>query len=52
MRDKLKSDTNTPEIYIKGDKNTLYGNVVAAMSQIKSAGLQNVGMITIPVSED
>jgi biopolymer transport protein TolR len=52
LRDKLKSEEKKPEVYIKGDKGALYGKVVAAMSQIKSAGLQNVGMITIPVSED
>lgn len=52
LRDKLKSETNPPEVFIKGDKGALYGKVVAAMSEIKSAGIQNVGMITVPVSED
>ncbi|MGE4518175.1 MAG: ExbD/TolR family protein [Desulfobacteraceae bacterium] len=52
LRDKLKSETTPPEVFIKGDKGALYGKVVAAMSEIKSAGIQNVGMITVPVSED
>lgn len=52
LKDKLKSEKKTPEVFIKGDKGALYGNVITAMSQIKSAGLQNVGMITVPVSED
>jgi len=52
LRDKLKSEANPPEVFIKGDKGALYGKVVAAMSEIKSAGIQNVGMITVPVSED
>jgi len=52
LREKLKSEGISPEVFIKGDKDALYGKVVSAMSQIKAAGLKNVGMITLPVSED
>ncbi|MDY0131458.1 MAG: ExbD/TolR family protein [Desulforegulaceae bacterium] len=52
LKNKLKSEKTPPEVFIKGDKSTLYGNVVAAMSEIKSAGIENVGMITVPVSKD
>jgi biopolymer transport protein TolR len=52
LKDKLKTEKNPPEVFIKGDKQAYYGKIIAAMSEIKSAGIENVGMITVPVSKD
>ncbi len=43
-------DTNT--VYLKADKQVPYGVVVNVMSQIKKAGVQSLGMITLPDDTD
>ena len=40
------------EIYLKADKNIPYGTVVRVMSEIKLAGVEKLGMVTIPLSEE
>lgn len=35
-------------VYLKADKNVPYGVVVNVMSQIKKAGVDSLGMITLP----
>ena len=37
--------------YVRGDRGTSYGNVVAAMVMLKKAGAQSVGLITEPPEE-
>lgn len=39
------------EVYLKADKNISYGMVVRVMSEIKAAGVEKLGMVTIPISE-
>ena len=39
-------------VYLKADKNVPYGIVVNVMSQIKKAGVESLGMITIPEDID
>jgi biopolymer transport protein TolR len=43
-------DTNT--VYLKADKQVPYGVVVNVMSRIKKAGVQSLGMITLPDDTD
>jgi biopolymer transport protein TolR len=38
-------------ILLKADKKTAYGEVVAIMADIKDAGFDNLGMVTIPVEK-
>ena len=36
-------------VFLKADKNVPYGIVVSAMSEIKNAGVENLGIVTAPV---
>ena len=49
---KIFENNKNRTVYIKADKDITYGTVVYAMAQIKEAGIQNVGMVTIPVQVD
>ena len=40
------------EVYLKADKDISYGIVVRVMSEIKGAGVEKLGMVTIPISEE
>jgi biopolymer transport protein TolR len=40
------------EVYLKADKDISYGTVVRVMSEIKGAGVEKLGMVTIPRSEE
>ncbi len=40
------------EVYLKADKDISYGMVVRVMSEIKGAGVEKLGMVTIPLSEE
>ena len=39
------------EVYLKADKDISYGMVVRVMSEIKGAGVEKLGMVTIPISD-
>ena len=39
-------------VYLKADKRVPYGIVVNVMSKIKKAGVDSLGMITLPENED
>ena len=43
----LKGRTDQ-EVYLKADKTISYGMVVYVMSEIKGAGVEKLGMITVP----
>jgi len=40
------------EVFLRADKNIPYGTVVHVMSQIKGAGVEKLGMVTIPVDQE
>ena len=40
------------EVYLKADRDIAYGTVVQVMSEIKAAGVEKLGMVTIPVEEE
>ncbi|MBF0117471.1 MAG: protein TolR [Desulfobacterales bacterium] len=40
------------EVYLRADKNIPYGMVVAVMSEIKSSGVEKIGMVTDPPSAE
>jgi len=35
-------------VFIKGDRNVSYGRIVAVMSLLQQAGVENIGMVTEP----
>ncbi len=39
-------------VYLRADKNVSYGIVINVISKIKKAGVDSLGMITLPDSED
>ena len=40
------------QVYLKADKGVSYGVVVNVMSQIKKAGVESLGMITLPEDQE
>ena len=47
--EKILQGRTDREVYLKADRDISYGMVVRIMSEIKSAGVENLGMITEPV---
>jgi len=39
------------EVYLRADKHISYGNVVKVMAEIKAAGVEKLGMVTVPIDE-
>ena len=40
------------ELYLKADKDIAYGTVVRVMSEVKLAGVEKLGMVTLPVEKE
>ena len=40
------------EVYLRADKAIAYGTVVRVMSEVKGAGIENLGMITEPLESE
>jgi biopolymer transport protein TolR len=55
LREKLAKILETRsdrEVYFKADKEVPYGVVAKVMAEIKAAGVEKLGMVTIPAEED
>lgn len=55
LNEKLKrimSNRSDREVYLKADKDIPYGTVVRVMSEIKLAGVEKLGMVTIPSTKE
>lgn len=48
----ILENLDNKNVYLKSDKKVPYGIVVNVMSKIKQAGVDNLGMITLPEGED
>ncbi len=48
----ILKNRKSKEVYLKADKDIPYGIVVRVMSEIKGAGVEKLGMVTIPISKD
>ena len=44
----LRENKGLEEIYLKADKDVSYGIVVKVMAEVKAAGIDRLGMITVP----
>jgi len=42
----------TKEVFLRADKDLPYGLVVNTMAVIKQAGIERLGMVTVPVEDD
>ena len=49
---KILAGRKDREVYLKADKDISYGMVVRVMSEIKGAGVEKLGMVTIPLNEE
>jgi biopolymer transport protein TolR len=55
LREKLAgilANRSDREVYFKADKEVPYGIVAKVMAEIKAAGVEKLGMVTIPDDED
>ncbi|MCF8028861.1 MAG: protein TolR [Desulfobacteraceae bacterium] len=43
--EKIFENRNSPEVFLRADQNVSYGRVVMVMSEIKSAGVQRLGVV-------
>ncbi len=48
----ILENLESKDVYLKADKQVPYGIVVNVISKIKKAGVDSLGMITLPDSED
>ena len=48
---KIFENRSTKNIFLKADKSISYGIVVKVMSEIKGAGVEKLGMVTLPKEE-
>lgn len=52
LKEKLMAifkNRSTKNVFLKADKNIPYGTVVHVMSEIKAAGVEKLGMVTVPL---
>ncbi len=52
LKEKLMAifkNRSTKNVFLKADKNIPYGTVVQVMSEIKAAGVEKLGMVTVPL---
>jgi len=52
LKEKLTAifkNRSTKNVFLKADKNIPYGTVVRVMSEIKGAGVEKLGMVTLPM---
>ena len=49
---KVLENRTDREVYFRADKDIPYGTVVRVMSEIKEAGVDNLGMVTVPLDAD
>lgn len=55
LNDKLRrilSGRDDRQVYLKADKDISYGTVVRIMSEIKLAGVEKLGMVTLPPTDN
>ncbi len=48
----ILENLETRNVYLRADKNVPYGVVVNVISKIKKAGIDSLGMITLPENEE
>ncbi len=54
LRDKLSKileNRSDREVYLRADTNVPYGAVVKVMAEIKAAGVEKLGMVTVPAEK-
>jgi biopolymer transport protein TolR len=49
---KILENRTDREVYFRADKAVPYGVVVKVMAEIKGAGVEKLGMVTVPIEQD
>jgi biopolymer transport protein TolR len=49
---RILQNAKNREVYFRADKTVSYGMVVSIMAEIKDAGVEKLGMITVPLQGD
>ncbi len=49
---RILQNAKNREVYFRADKTVSYGMVVSIMAEIKDAGVEKLGMITVPLQKD
>jgi len=49
---KILENRSEREVYFRADQSVSYGIVVKVMAEIKAAGVEKLGMVTVPLEED
>jgi biopolymer transport protein TolR len=49
---KIQENKKDHEFYFRADKSVPYGEVVKVMADIKGAGVEKLGMVTVPIEEE
>jgi len=55
LKEKLKKvleNRNNKEVFFRADKDVAYGRVIEVMSEIKDAGIEKLGMVTVPLTDE
>ena len=50
--EKILQGRTDREVFLKADKSVPYGPVVRIMSEINAAGVEKLGMVTLPVAQE
>jgi len=48
---KILEGRSDREVYLRADKDISYGSVVKVMAEIKAAGVEKLGMVTLPIDD-
>jgi biopolymer transport protein TolR len=48
---KIIETRGSREVYLRADRDISYGMVVRVMSEVKAAGVENLGMVTTPLED-
>ncbi len=49
---KILENRSERDVYFRADQSVPYGVVVKVMAEIKAAGVEKLGMVTVPIEED
>jgi biopolymer transport protein TolR len=55
LKEKLKKvleNRDNKEVFFRADKDVAYGRVINVMSEIKDAGIEKLGMVTVPLTDE
>ncbi|MEX0804831.1 MAG: protein TolR [Candidatus Binatia bacterium] len=48
----IRKNQADKQVYVRADQDVLYGTVMKTIAELKQAGIDRVGMVTRPTSED